>query len=154
ASGISSASASGSSAVRSAMSEAASLAASTEIASALRTEEVVRTIALLRLVAPVCALGLAAVAATRPDNIRRVPTAIGIGTTLAFTLGLRFWLRNPSRFRPSLALVHGLLCAGSILVGIIYFGVFSPTIMACCVGIYFFGLSDSRKNAWAIYLLC
>src|SRR4029079_1354978 len=49
------------------------------------------------------------------------------------------------------ALAHALVCVGAALAATIYVGIFSPTIMAACVGIYFFGLSDSKLASWLIF---
>jgi hypothetical protein len=138
----------------SSLADEGSLEASTHITVVRRNEEAERMVALLRLAAPVCALGLVAIAQSDPRTIGRDLCAAVIGVTLVVTIGMLVWLRDRSRFRPPLVLTYGLLAGACTLAGNVFFGVFSPSIMTGCVGIYFFGLSDSRRHAWVIYLAC
>ena len=118
----------------------------------LRSEEHARTLALFRLV---IAAGIAAsVAAWLPQRVspgRWLSTGASLFTT-AVTVWLLREFRDPARFDERKVLLQGLCCVVSILAVVYYVGVFSPTIIAMYVGIYFFGLSDSSASGWAIYV--
>jgi predicted Ser/Thr protein kinase len=117
----------------------------------LRREEVSRTRALMRLVAPLAIVGLIVVWIPREGGPFRMLAAGTFAATLAVTVALLLRFREAERFDEHWALVQGLFCVASILAASLYVGVFSPTIMAACVGIYFFGLSDYVLSGWIIY---
>ena len=48
----------------------------------------------------------------------------------------------------------GLLATITILVVVYYTGPFSPAPLALFLGVYYFGLGDSRWHAWAVFGLC
>ncbi len=128
-------------------------ARTTESVLLLRNEEAARTVALMRLVAPVTALAIVALWLTEDRGGRNLCTVV-FGVTLAMTLWLLRRFRDPSRFDIGLAVVQGMLCVAAILVAAMFVGIFSPAIMAASIGIYFFGQSDSEWAGWAIYLSC
>jgi len=123
----------------------------TEATLILRREEVSRTRALMRLVAPLAVVGLVVVWIPREAGPFRSITATTFAATLVVTVALLWRFREAERFDERWALAQGLFCVASILAATLYVGVFSPTIMAACVGIYFFGLSDSVVSGWVIY---
>ncbi len=120
----------------------------------LRSEELARTTALMRLVALVA--GAAEVAIWLPERVSpgRWLSTVVVGATALLSVLLLLDFRDPEHFDQRKVLAHGLACVASILAIAYYVGVFSPAIMALCVGIYFFGLSDSTRSGWAIYLAC
>ncbi|MBE7478691.1 MAG: serine/threonine protein kinase [Polyangiaceae bacterium] len=117
----------------------------------LAREEATRTRALLRLVGPLSALGLAALLVPAKEAPFRGTAAAVFAATLAVTLWLLLRFRNLERFDPRLALLHAMFCVASVLTAALYVGIFSPTIMGGCVGVYFFALSDSKLGAWLVY---
>ncbi|MCA9596262.1 MAG: serine/threonine protein kinase [Myxococcales bacterium] len=131
----------------------AGTARTTESVLLLRNEEAARTVALMRLVAPVTAMAIAALWLSDRTDGRVLCTAV-FGVTLVVTLWLLARFRDPSRFDVGLAVLQGMLCVAAILVAAMFVGIFSPVIMAACIGIYFFGQSDSEWAGWAIYLAC
>jgi serine/threonine-protein kinase len=110
-------------------------------------------VALMRLIAPVTALSMIAIWVPRDVGGRLLCSAI-FGTTLVVTIWLMVRFRDPTRFDPRLAVAQGLLCVVSIVAAATYVGGFSPVIMAACIGIYFFGQSDSLGAGWLIYIAC
>ncbi len=48
----------------------------------------------------------------------------------------------------------GVLTAASILVVTFYAGPFSPAPLALFLGVYYFGLGDSRLQSWVMFLVC
>ncbi len=122
--------------------------------SILRAEEIGRTRALMRLVALAGAAGLVAIWLPERVSPGRMLSTVVVGVTVLVTLWLLVEFRNPERFDRRKVLVQGLLCAASILSVTFYVGVFSPAVMAMCVGIYFFGLGDSERDGWAVFLAC
>ncbi len=118
----------------------------------LRSEEHARALALFRLV---IAAGLAAmVAVWLPERVSpgRWLATVVTGVTVAVTSWLLFELRDPERFDSRKLLFQGLCCVASILAVVFYVGIFSPTIIAMYIGIYFFGVGDSQGSGWAIFL--
>lgn len=118
----------------------------------LAREEASRTRALMRLVVPLSLAALVALFVPETALPLRGVVAAAFGSTLLLTLGLLYWFRDARRYDARLALVHALFCVASILAACLYVGIFSPTIMGACVGIYYFGLSDSKFSAWFIFL--
>lgn len=126
----------------------------TEAALIHRNEEVQRCIALMRLVALVTAFSMIAVFFPMPQPGAHVVLTSVFGSTLAVTLWLLWRFRDPSRFDMRWVVVQGMFCVASVLAGAVYVGIFSPVVMAACVGIYFFGQTDQAYAGWAIYLGC
>lgn len=118
----------------------------------LTREEATRTRALLRLVAPLSAVGIVALLVPAKEAPFRGVAAIVFAATLAVTLWLLVRFRDPDRYEATLALVHAMFCVASVLTAALYVGIFSPTIMGGCVGVYFFALSDSKLAAWMVYV--
>lgn len=119
----------------------------------LMREEADRTVALMRLIAPIALL--ATVTQWIPENIPyRVPCAIVYAATFVFTLVLLWRFRDRTNYDPRLALVYGMFATACVLAATASVGVFSPTIMAASVGVYFFGASDESYFGWLIYLMC
>jgi serine/threonine-protein kinase len=118
----------------------------------LTREEAMRTRALLRLVGPLSAIGITALFFQAKVAPFRDAAFAVFAATFLFTLGLLVRFRDLGRFDQRLATAHGLFCVASVLVASLYVGVFSPTIMGGCVGVYFFALSDSKLGAWLVYL--
>ncbi|HMR76945.1 MAG TPA: protein kinase [Polyangiaceae bacterium] len=117
----------------------------------LGREEAARSVALLRLIAPIALLGVVTVWIPKEGMWRGLCTA-SFSATFLMSLWLLRRFRDPERFDYRLALAHGLLAVVSILAATLAVGVFSPTVMAACVGIYFFGQSDSARAGWVIYV--
>jgi len=118
----------------------------------MQAEEQTRTVALMRLVMAVAVAGLFAIWIQPQDNPGRWLVSGVVTVTFFVSLWLAVELRDPARFDPRKVLFHGLWCVASILSMAYYVGIFSPAIIAMYVGIYFFGLSDSSKSGWTIYL--
>lgn len=119
----------------------------------LSREEATRTLALMRLAALLSVAALGALYAPSEALPFRGLVAAALAATFFLSLGLLFWFRDLERYDPRLGFFHALSCVVSILAATIYVGVFSPTVMGACVGIYYFGLSDSKVGAWVIYVL-
>lgn len=117
----------------------------------LTREEATRTRALFRLVAPLSAVGMLALLVPAKQAPFRGQAAMVFGSTLIVTLWLMLRFREPERYDPRLALLHAMFCVASVLSATLYVGIFSPTIMGGCVGVYFFALSDSKLAAWSVY---
>lgn len=118
----------------------------------LRSEEQARAVALFRLV---IIAGLAGIVAVWLPE--RVSPGRWLATlSSAFTVAVSAWLllefRNPERFDARKLLFQGLCCVATILFFVYYVGIFSPVIIAMYIGVYFFGVGDSPRSGWAIYL--
>jgi hypothetical protein len=70
----------------------------------------------------------------------------------AFTVALMLRFRKPDRFEPRLMRAYGLVCVASVLAGSVHLGIFSLAMMAGCLGVYFFGLSDDAFSGLLIYV--
>jgi eukaryotic-like serine/threonine-protein kinase len=119
-----------------------------------RNEEVQRSIALMRLVALVTTFSMVAVFMPMPQPGAHVVLTSVFGSTLAITLFLLWRFRDPSHFDMRWVVVQGMFCVASVLAASVYVGIFSPVVMAACVGIYFFGQTDQAWAGWSIYLGC
>lgn len=115
-------------------------------------EEHARALGLFRLAASAAIVTLVAV---------WLPERVSPGRWLAFitvsiTLLITFWLwatfKTPRDFDHDKLLVLGVSCVISVISVIYYVGVFSPAVIALFVGVYFYGLSDSSRSAWVIYV--
>jgi serine/threonine-protein kinase len=118
----------------------------------LQAEEHARTVALLRLVFAAGSAGLIAIFLQERESPGKWTSVaiVGVTTVIAAWLTLRF--RDPGRYDQRLALVFGLCCVASTLATAFYVGVFTPAIIAMYIGIYFFGMSDSARSGWTIYV--
>ncbi len=117
----------------------------------LGQEEAARSVALLRLIAPLSLLGLVSIWIPR-ETMWRAACGVSFTATFLASLWLLYRFKDRTRYDHRLALLHGILAVISILTATLAVGVFSPTVMAACVGIYFFGQSDSVRAGWTIYL--
>ncbi len=117
----------------------------------LRGEELARTVALLRLVVLAGLAGLVAIWLQPRESPGRMLATV----TSVITVGLSLWLliefRDANKLDRKKLLVQGMSCVVTILAMTYYVGVFSPTIIAMYIGIYFFGLGDSVLSGWMIY---
>lgn len=120
----------------------------------LRGEELERTTALMRLVGLVALAALVAIWLPERVSPGRWLSTVVVGATALLSGALLLDFRDPERFDQRKVLAHGLACVASILSIAYYVGVFSPALMALCVGIYFFGLGDSVRSGWTIYIAC
>ncbi len=116
----------------------------------LRNEEAQRSMVLLRLVVPLVALSIVAIWIPK-HVIWRVPCTILFAATLGFDVVLLLRFRDASLFDIRWLAVFGAFCVAAILMADVVVGIYSPVIMAACLGIYFFGQSDSGWVGWWIY---
>jgi serine/threonine-protein kinase len=125
----------------------------TEVPLILENEEVARSRAFVRIIALLSVVAAIGLWIPRPAPGRTL-CIVSYSVTFAVSVALMFRLREGKKHHGGLALFHGLLCAASILTTTVYIGVFSPTIMAVCVGIYYFGLGDAERSAAVIFGVC
>lgn len=118
----------------------------------LKSEEHARAVALFRLVIAAAVAGLVAVWLPERESPGRWLATFVISFTLAVTTWLLVEFRNPERYSANKLLFQGLCCVATILAVVYYVGIFSPTIIAMYIGVYFFGVGDSPRSGWAIYL--
>ena len=120
---------------------------------AMREEQGARAKAFLRLACAVAALTFAAL----QTPVRAAPgywAAVGgLGATVIAALWLLWDARHSNTVDPRKMNVFGLVCGYTILAAVFHVGIFSPAVVAMFVGVYYFGLGDSRFGAWAIYLM-
>jgi serine/threonine-protein kinase len=127
--------------------------ASITTARALRDEQAARGRALLRLGLIV---GLIAVVALQIPN----SDAPGRWVATSGLLGISLWSglllllgRGQRKVDPRLVFAFGLFTVIAILAVTYYAGIFSPTVIPLFIGVYYFGLGDSKAEAWGVYLL-
>jgi serine/threonine-protein kinase len=118
----------------------------------LRSEEHARSIALFRLVLIAALAAMIAVWLPARVSPGRWLATLVTGVTAAVTTWLLIEFREAERFSEKKLLLQGLCCVASILAVVYYVGIFSPPIIAMYIGIYFFGVGDSQRSGWAIYL--
>ncbi len=118
----------------------------------LRSEEHARAIALFRLVLIAALAAMIAVWLPARVSPGRWLATVVTGVTAAVTTWLLIEFREAERFSEKKLLLQGLCCVASILAVVYYVGIFSPPIIAMYIGIYFFGVGDSQRSGWAIYL--
>ncbi len=127
--------------------------ASITTARALGDEQAVRGRALLRLGLIV---GLVAVAALQ------IPNSAAPGRWVATTglLGISLWSglllllgRGERKVDERLVFAFGIFTVIAILAVTYYAGIFSPAVIPLFVGVYYFGLGNSKSEAWSIYVL-
>ncbi len=128
-------------------------AASLTAARALGNEQAARGRALLRLGLIV---GLVAVAALQ------IPDSPAPGRWVATTglAGISLWsgvllllARGKRKVDPRLMFAFGIFTVIAILGVTYYAGIFSPAVIPLFIGVYYFGLGNSKAEAWTVYLL-
>lgn len=117
----------------------------------LRGEEHGRTRALLKLVSLAGAAALVAIHLPERDVPGRTISTVTTSLVVAVSLWLLWDMREQQRFDARKVLFQGLCCVAAILSVSYYVGIFTPTVLAAAVGIYFFGLGDSTRDGWVIY---
>lgn len=118
----------------------------------LLAEEHARSLGLFRLAASAATVTLVAVWLPARVSPGRWLAFVTVSITLAITLWLWATFKTPREFDNDKLLVLGLSCVVSVLSVVYYVGVFSPAVIALFVGVYFYGLSDSPRSAWIIYV--
>lgn len=119
----------------------------------LELEELERTRVLLRLTTLVGAAATVALWLPKDEHPgRTLATCMTVGVVL-LSLLLAWRFRRLEHFDRRVALLHGVLCIAAILAVIFHIGVFSTAIIALGIGVYFFGLSDSERSGWVIFLV-
>jgi eukaryotic-like serine/threonine-protein kinase len=118
----------------------------------LRAEEHTRSVALARLVIAMAVAATVAIWLPQRESPGRWAATASVALGGVVSVWMVFELRDPQRYDWRKVLFHGLCCVAAILATTYYVGVFSPTIIAMYVGVYFFGLSDSVISGWVIFL--
>lgn len=117
----------------------------------LQREELLRTRALLRLILALVLFASGGVWVSKVDVYRLLLAPVFV-VLLSFTVALILRFRKPERFDPRLMRAYGLVCVASVLAGSVHLGIFSLAMMAGCLGVYFFGLSDDASSGLLIYV--
>jgi serine/threonine-protein kinase len=130
--------------------------AQTEVSAAvpqiLLAEEHSRALGLFRLAASAALVTMVAVWLPERVSPGRTLAFVSVCVTLAITSWLWVTFKTPRDFDHDKLLVLGLSCVVSVLSVIYFVGVFSAAVIALFVGVYFYGLSDSARSAWVIYV--
>jgi hypothetical protein len=79
---------------------------------------------------------------------------VGMAVVAIACLRLYYELADASRYDLSRVLRVGYLCIAGAYVGIGYFGIFSPAVAVITFGLYFFGLAQSFRGTFIVYLVC
>lgn len=124
------------------------------VPAALVRQSNARTIALLRLVVAIGVIALSVVWFTKGDRVVRQVSIATTVVNVALALALLFDFRRPERISAWKLLVFGVMCAIEVLAVAWYIGPFSPAVTAFFVGVFLFGLGDSERNGWVVYLTC
>lgn len=117
----------------------------------LQREELLRTRALLRLILALVVFASAGVWVSKVDVYRLLLAPVFV-LLFVFTVVLLLRFRNAQNFEPRWMRVYGLVCVASVLAGSVHLGIFSLAMMAGCLGVYFFGLSDDAFSGLLIYV--
>jgi len=78
----------------------------------------------------------------------------GIAAVGAIFLWLAVALRDPKRYTVGAVTAVAVAVVSAVLLGVVYFGPFSPVPVILPVGIYFFSLSGSRRATMTIWAAC
>lgn len=120
----------------------------------LSSEGAARGRALARLAAVVSGATLIAIWLPRETSVAQWIASVALTTVVLASVGLSLWYRDEKRFNQKLELAHGIACVLAIFAVCVYLGVYSPAVMALCLGIYYFGLSDWTFAGWFMYATC
>jgi hypothetical protein len=117
----------------------------------LKREEAERIIAIMKVMA-IVAVG-ALVTQWIPEDLPYRPACTVVyGGTLVITCWLLLRFRDRSRYDGRLAKLQALWGVASVLAAAASVGVFSGTIVAAALGIYFYGSGDDKPLGWLVYL--
>ncbi len=117
----------------------------------LKREEAERIIAIMKVMA-IVAVG-ALVTEWIPRDLPYLPVCTAIyGGTLAITLWLLLRFRDRERYDRRLAMFQACCGVACVLAAAASVGVFSGTIVAACLGIFFYGSGDDNPLGWLVYL--
>lgn len=126
--------------------------ASAAIPQILVAEEHARALGLFRLAAAAALVTMVTVWLPERVSPGRWLAFTMVSITLAITAWLWVTFKTPRDFNQDKLLLLGVSCVISVMSVIYYVGVFSPAVIALFVGVYFYGLSDSTRSAWVIYV--
>jgi serine/threonine-protein kinase len=116
----------------------------------LRREEAERVIAMMKVMVIVAAGAL--ITQWIPRDLPYLPECTAIyGATLVVTLWLLHRFRDRSRYDNRLAMLQATFGVASVLAASASVGVFSGTIVAACLGIFFYGSGDDKPLGWLVY---
>ncbi len=120
---------------------------------ALREEQGARARVFLRLASAVSLLTMVAI----QTPARRAPgywaTMVGLVGVVVFAAYLVLDARRRETIDDRKMPFFGFVCGYTLLAAIFHVGVFSPAVIAMFVGVYYFGLGDSRVGAWLIFVM-
>jgi hypothetical protein len=121
---------------------------------ALELEEVNRTRIFLRFAMAICV----AVAVSLSLLGGNVSVKLALYAAVAICGGLVAWclviFRDPARYTPGIVLVVAWWCAATTMLGVVYWGIFSPAPALIVLGIYFFSRTNSLGATLVIYGTC
>jgi len=117
----------------------------------LKREEAERIIAIMKVMA-IVAVGALVTQWIPKDLPYRPACTVIYGGTLAVTLWLLYRFRDRSRYDSRLAALQALCGVSCVLAAAASVGVFSGTIVAAALGIFFYGSGDDKPLGWLVYL--
>ena len=124
----------------------------TTAADALRDEEVERTRRFIRIGWIVAAFSMAAAWLLPGDRQLAALLAAAIGVTAIASLIVERVLVGAQEVRGWMMTSLALMCVGCGALAILYTGSFGGAPLMICLGIYFFGRTERRASAIAVYL--
>ncbi|MBK7579470.1 MAG: serine/threonine protein kinase [Myxococcales bacterium] len=117
----------------------------------LKREEAERVIAIMKVMAIVAVGALITQWIPKDLPYRPVCTLI-YGGTLVITAWLLLRFRDRSRYDARLAMFQALCGVACVLAAAASVGVFSGTIVAAALGIFFYGSGDDKPLGWVVFL--
>ena len=117
----------------------------------LKREEAERIIAIMKVMA-IVAVG-ALITEWIPKDLPYLPTCTAIyGGTLVITVWLLLRFRDRDRYDRRLAMFQATCGVACVLAASASVGVFSGTLIAACLGIFFYGSGDDKALGWLVYV--
>ncbi len=121
---------------------------------AMHVEEVRRTRAFARVLAPFAALLLLLLPFLGGDPAAKAAIGVGLSIDVVAALWLLYAMRSDAGYTLRRALAFGIVSIFAGYAGIFYFGMFSPAVAIIPFGLYFFSVGQSFSGTVLIYAMC
>ena len=120
---------------------------------ALILDELRRTRIFVSFVAILCALVIATLLGIHGDPLAKRLHIAGLALTSVSGIGVLWWIRDESRYRPIISTLFGYCAITALDTGYYFWGVQSAVVLILPIGAYFFALGRGFRGALSILLL-
>jgi len=121
---------------------------------AMALEEINRTRIFLRFAMAICASVVISLSFLSGHAGVKTALYIAVGICAVLIVWMHRTIRDPGQYTPFKVILVGWWCAATTMLGVVFWGIFSPAPALIVMGIYFFSRTNSLAATLLIYSTC